>query len=422
MEDKKNSLEKSSKSVNSSKRIKQVVTSVVFIAILAIGFIVSVAKKDTGFSETENRVLTQKPEFSVKNVIDGKFTKGYQDYVKDQFPLRNTFVTIRNVVEKSMLKTEINDVLICDDDYYIESHKRGNYESEEAISNAKKLGSFVATYEEQLGKQHVAVIIAPTAQTVLTNKMNDFMYAYNQNEYLDILRKNVGEDSFIKAYDILKEHNDEYIYYRTDHHWTTYGAFLVYKEWATKMGIEPLKDFDIEKKEVTSEFLGTINNKLNLSMKKDTITAYNIKNSDMVVNYNFTQDDSKGLFFDEYLNKKDKYSYFFGGNPGIVTIKNKNSNRSNEASDAENAESKTDNDDDDDDEKEKKSLLIIKDSYANCISNVYAANFDETYVVDMRYFNMSISEFVKEYKVTDILVLYNVDSFATDTKIRRIVR
>ena len=121
----------------------------------------------------------------------------------------------------------------------------------------------------------------------------------------------------------------------------------------------------------------------------------------LTVSYNLSDEIKETVFEESFLEKKDKYGYFFGGNPGVVSITN------NEAS-------KENNND--------RNLLIIKDSYANCISNVYAANFENTYVVDLRYFNMSIEEFISEYQITDILVLYNVDSFATDTKIKRINR
>lgn len=131
-----------------------------------------------------------------------------------------------------------------------------------------------------------------------------------------------------------------------------------------------------------------------MKMKADTILQYTVKNVDFTVDYNMGANVTDTFFFKEYLQEKDKYSYFLGGNPGLVDITSTNKNN--------------------------RKLLIIKDSYANCITPVYAANFEKTYVVDLRFFNMSIDGFIEENQITDILVLYNVDSFATDKYVKRI--
>lgn len=380
--------------------MKNKCTTIIFILFIAIFFIISVVKKDTGFADTENRVLEQKPEFSMESLIEGMYTNSYQNYVRDQFPFRNEFVSMRNYIEKFMMKKEINGVLVCEDDYYIESHKRENYTDEQAVKNVNELETFVEKYSSMDTIKSISVEIVPTAQTVMTNKMTGTMYAFDQNEYISEIADETGE-CFVDTFSVLKEHDDEYIYYKTDHHWTTYGAYLVYKEWATKNNLNPVEMEQIDVKTVTKDFLGTINNKLNLKMSTDTIESYVVKDMNLTVSYNLSDEIKETVFEESFLEKKDKYGYFFGGNPGVVSITN-------------NEESKENNND--------RNLLIIKDSYANCISNVYAANFENTYVVDLRYFNMSIEEFISEYQITDILVLYNVDSFATDTKIKRINR
>lgn len=373
---------------------KNLVTVVVFLMLIGIFTVASLIKKDTGFSETENRVLTGKPKISAESLFDGTYTTQYQEYVRDQFPFRNTFVSLRNYCEAIIGKKEINNVLLAKDDYYIESHERSNYESEIADINLNALKSFCNRYEEKLGSSHVSAMIVPTAQSVLTNKFTLGMYAYNQNEYLTKICDAVGEDIYINTYDMLREHNEEDIYYRTDHHWTTYGAFLAYDKWIKQKGIEGYRIDDIDKKEVSKEFLGTINSKLNMKMKADTILQYTVKNVDFTVNYNMGSNITDTFFFDEFLNGKDKYSYFLGGNPGLADIASSNKNN--------------------------KRLLIIKDSYANCIAPVYAATFEKTYIVDLRFFNMNIDGFIEENQITDILVLYNVDSFATDKYVKRI--
>lgn len=373
---------------------KNLVTVIVFLLLIGIFTVASLIKKDTGFSETENRVLTEKPKLSAESLFEGTYTTAYQEYVRDQFPFRNKIVSMKNYCEAVIGKMEINNVLMAKDDYYIESHDRAAYESELAKTNMNALISFCERYEAALGDEHISAMIVPTAQSVLTNKFRMGMYAYDQNEYLTKIKEAVGSRVYFDAYSLLKEHNEEDIYYRTDHHWTTYGAFIVYSRWAKEKGIEAYSMDFIEKKEVSNEFLGTIDSKLNMKMKADTILQYTVKGVDFTVNYNMGANVTDTFFFDEYLEKKDKYSYFLGGNPGLVDITSTNKN--------------------------SKKLLIIKDSYANCIVPVYAADFEKTYVVDLRFFNMSIDGFIEENGITDILVLYNVDSFATDKYVKRI--
>lgn len=386
------------KMANNKEKIKiskkNLVTVIIFLFLIGIFTAASLIKKDTGFSETENRVLTEKPQFSAESLFDGSYTSKYQEYVRDQFPFRNTFVALRNYCEATIGKKEINNVLLAKDDYYIEDHSRENYESEIADTNLNALKSFCSRYEKSLGDSHVSAMIVPTAQSVLTNKFKTGMYAYNQNEYLTKIKEEIGKNIYIDTYNMLKEHSTENIYYKTDHHWTTYGAYLAYNCWAKQKNIEGYSLEDIDKKEVSKEFYGTINSKLNMKMKADTILQYTVKNVDFTVDYNMGANVTDTFFFKEYLQEKDKYSYFLGGNPGLVDITSTNKNN--------------------------RKLLIIKDSYANCITPVYAANFEKTYVVDLRFFNMSIDGFIEENQITDILVLYNVDSFATDKYVKRI--
>jgi hypothetical protein len=378
--------------MDKNARIRSIVSIVIFVMIIGILTIVSMVKEDDGFSENENRILAQKPEFSVDELINGSYIEDYQDYIRDQFPWRDEMVKLKNVCELFFGKSMINGVLIAEDDYYIESHERENYESELAETNAEALISFVNRHKETLGEDRVSAMIVPTAQSIMTNKFSSFMYAYNQQEYILPIKEKIG-NSFIDVTEVLKSKNDEYIYYRTDHHWTTYGAYIAYAEWASRVGITPYTEDELEIKDITKEFYGTIDSKINLDTKSDIIKSYEVKGMKYNIVYNMSEEKNT-FFFDEFLDKKDKYSYFLGGNPGLVEVKGT-----------------SDND---------RKLLIVKDSYANCISPVYAGHFENTYILDLRYFNMRIDDFISEYGITDILVLYNVDSFATDKYVKRI--
>lgn len=374
-------------------KICSIVTVLVFVMMLSFFTIISMLKPDTGYSDTENRVLKSKPEFSMDTLIKGEYTSAYQEYVRDQFPWRKDFVRLKNYCEIAMGKSNIKDVLLCSDDYYIESHPRSNYESEIANINKEAVVEFSGRYVECLGEGHVSVMLVPTAQTVLNNRFKSGMVAYDQRDYIDSIASQLGQ-TYVNVYDTLKPHDLEYIYYRTDHHWTTYGAYLAYLKWTEGRDIEPVTEDSIDKIEVTTDFLGTVNSKLNIPMETDTITQYIPRDVSFLLNYNMGMKKTKSFVDETFLDGKDKYSYFLGGNPGLVDITSEFNN--------------------------DKKLLIIKDSYANCIVPVYAATFEKTYVVDLRYFNMDMDEFIEEYGITDILVMYNIDSFATDKYVKRL--
>ena len=103
-----------------------------------------------------------------------------------------------------------------------------------------------------------------------------------------------------------------------------------------------------------------------------------------------------GLYNDEYLSQKDKYSYYLDGNHALTEI-------------ASNSEGKG-------------TLLIIKDSYSHCFAPLTLGDYQKVYLVDFRYFNMPISQFIMQNRVTDVLVLYNAVTFATDTHTGAFVR
>lgn len=369
-------------------RINSIITTLIFIVIVAALSIMSIMKPDRNFSSNENRYLAQKPEFSAKSLFDGSYTSDYEEYVTDQFVFRDGFISMKTVCEIFSGKKDVNGVFIADDGYLIEAHPDSEIDSELCMRNADRMIDFVNEMKNADGMNSVSIMIVPTAVIILEDKLPAYSTTFDQNGLIDYISEGTG-DSFVDVRPVLSTNSDEYIYYKTDHHWTTLGAYLAYEEWAVKNGMVPLMEEEFDIRTVADDFLGTLYSKINFSLSKDTITVYNAPEEySYNVDYNMGQLQTDTLYNEEALDTKDKYSYFLNGNNAVVDIK-----------------ANVDND---------RKLLIIKDSYAHCFAPFAANHFEETVIIDLRYLKKPVKTIVEEYGITDILVLYNAVHFAQD--------
>ncbi|MGN0506182.1 MAG: DHHW family protein [Lachnospiraceae bacterium] len=370
----------------------------VLFLVLVFGFTgATFAAPKRTFSENENRLLASMPEFSWEALFDGKFTADYETYITDQFFFRDQWIQLKTLSEMALNKQDINGVYIGKDGYLIERHEDSEIDFELLEKSLNRLVEFTEKYAKKLGAEHVKIMLVPTASEILTDKLPPFATGFDQNGMLDSLYERLPEGTALDVRDILKEHADEYIYYKTDHHWTTLGAFYAYQVWAAAMGFEvPVLD-EVTQTPVSEEFHGTVYSKLNLDLSKDTMYRFDLPNAPSKVEVTLDMMDKMDSMYNEkYLSMKDKYSYYLDGNHGLTEI-------------ASNSEGKG-------------TLLIIKDSYSHCFAPFTASNYEKVYLVDFRYFNMPISQFIAQYRVTDILVLYNAVTFATDTHSGAFVR
>lgn len=369
-------------------------TAIIFL-VLIYGFtIASFLTPVKGFSESENRVLEGRPKFSWESLFNGTFISKYETYITDQFVFRDTWIGIKSRTELMMLKKDINGVYFGKDGYLIEKVENTDINMEQLDRNEKRLYAFIQKYKEQLGENHVFAMIAPTAFEVLKDKLPPFATGFDQGTFLDRLEGTL-KDQFIDLRPTFAEHNKEYIFYKTDHHWTTLGAYYAYVEWAKAIGVTPMKPEEFDIKKIEDEFLGTIYSKVNLEVSKDEMYLYD-SGKDYTVEYNMDGKLKDSLYEMSFLDTKDKYSVYLGGNNPIVKIDSENKNG--------------------------KKLLIIKDSYAHCFAPFAVNHFETTYMIDLRYFNMPMSRFIEENGITDVLVLYNINGYIKDKNLDTMIR
>lgn len=363
---------------------------IVFTAILAVLTLASILNPVRERSETENRTLAQMPEFSAKTVFDGSFTKGYEDFVTDQFVARDFWINLKVNTERALGRTEINDVYLGSDGYFFERKTESDIDEDQVAYNLDCYRKFVDGLTEQGINAYVT--LAPISVMINEDKLPFLADEYDFDRICDAAVRELDE-RFIELRPVLRMHSDEYLYYRTDHHWTSDGAYYAYRAIAEKFGFTPLEKSEFTTLDVTDNFFGTVIARLNIKTEPDTIKRYDPKDTKLggiTITYNMT-DTVKDTFYDESkLTVYDKYAYFLGGNDPYLEI-------------TTGADS-------------GRVLFLVKDSYANCLIPFLACHFDKIYVVDLRYFNAHTISFISNSctDVTDALALYNVSGFAQD--------
>ena len=377
------------KKSNINKIRYQRLLAVSFLLFLVILVFFNFIIKPRQFSESENRMLAQAPKFSIDRLFEGRFIKKYEKYKSDQFVFRDSWINIKSTIDEISGKKENNGVYLADDNYLIENFNKPNDEyvnkNINAINDFSKKHKDIKSY----------IMIVPNAISIIKDKLPKFAPALNQKEYTNKFKnKLISDIKFVDVFDTLNNHNNEYLYYRTDHHWTTLGAYYSYLEVCKSMNIKPNTKDKYYVQRVTNNFYGTLYSKSAFNVDEaDSIDVYIPKSSDDEVIVNYVKEKKKEgtLYNSNSLKKKDKYTVFLEGNHPIVKI---------------NTTSKSD-----------KKLLLIKDSYANSFVQFLATHYSDIVMVDPRYYYDDIEKLVKSEGITDILYLYNANTFFQDNSL-----
>ena len=368
-------------------KIAKTLTIVLFFGImLAMPIITLLAPKEE-FSDVENRNLAILPKFSLENVKDRSYMKGLETYLSDHFIGRSDWIGLKTDLEIATGKKEINDVFVLNEKL-IEKFSNINYievdKSIEAINN------FASKTDKE-----IFFMLAPTAAGIYSDELPANSPSNDQKAFIDEVYSKLNKDTVttLDVFDSLSSTQSEYIYYRTDHHWTTLGAYYAYATAINQLGSKPLSLNSYEIEHASNEFLGTLYSKVIFeNIPKDTIDFFHFKNGfkvkSVTVQTGREVNEYKDMYFRDYLTKKDKYSSFLGNNQPIVTVKT--------------------------DMKEDKKILIIKDSYAHCFVPFLTQHYSEITMIDMRYINTDINNLIELEDYEQILFLYNASSFSKD--------
>lgn len=373
------------------KKINIIFITIVMSFLTAIGCQI-IFSKDITFSADENRYLAKKPEVSIDRILSKDFQNNMDNFMSDQIPFRNQFMVSATVLKKMVGIRNINDAYIGRQGYYFEKITDDDIDEKRFEKNLKFINDFLKRHSSLEFK----VMLVPGSGNILTEYLPKAAKVYDYNGLITKAETVIGEENIIALEDSLKKEakthslsTDTGVYYKTDHHWTSVGAYIGYREFA-KASDKKIKAYDVKK--LAEDFYGTLYSKV-MDLKKGGDVIYGPKEEDSLRVCNGIK-ETKSIYVMDKKNAKDKYQIFFGGNFGQVDIATK--------------------------QKNKNHLLVIKDSFANSFVPYILGDYDTITMVDLRNFAGNIEMIMKEKKITEILVLYEMSNFATDTNIYKI--
>lgn len=367
---------------------------VLFFALLILLPLATLLIPKKEFSENENRFLETFPLPTLKTVADKSFMNHAETYLSDHFALREQWIQLKNQLDILSNKKEINNV-------YLTKKRLIEHQTAKATdplwqSNIDAMHSFVSKYSLPS-----YLMVVPTAEGVYFDQLPKYAPYVNQKEVIDQIHKRIPAKSGLTPIDVytsLLAAKNQYIFYKTDHHWTSLGAYLGYFSSSKALNFSQvdLDSFNIE--HASHDFKGTLYSKtLYDKCGADVIDLYHLTTSDpqtmVTVKSGSKVKEYNSIFFREYLDKKDKYAVFLGQNEPYVTVKTSVSNG--------------------------KKLLIFKDSYAHSMVQFYMHHYEEITLVDLRYLS-NLEQYVNIYDYSQILFVYNFESIMTDANIGKL--
>lgn len=377
------------------KKIK-ILSILVFCIMLFGGAVIMAVSPKKAYSDLENRNLEQKPQLTKEQFLQGKYQEKYEAYLSDQFFLRDRWVDLAVTLQKQMGKRDVNNVYLGKDGYLLEKDNENEYDKEQVTENVKTLFSFLNDMCEMFGEKQVSCLMIPSKTLALSKYLPAFSQVKEHTEVLEALQKSLAyPDRMMYLKDVMQNHQDEYIYYRTDHHWTTLGAYYAYKEWAEKSGQAVAKPITEYKQEmVFDDFYGTTYNKVHVNVPKDQVTLFkNAAQESVHVNMDDGEVEADTLYFPKEAKEGfNRYNVFLSKNTFQIEITTK--------------------------AKTGKTLLLVKDSFANCFVPFLTENYDRIILIDYRYGKLPIGQILDKYEdITDVLVMFNTEKFMQNTKL-----
>ena len=368
-----------------------------FCAFIGVFLVANAVSPDRTFSEVENRNLEQLPAvdfgtpeklFRDGNFFNGQFMRDFETYTTDQFIGRDAWVDLKARTERALGKKENNNVYFADNDTLITRFDQPA--ADRVTENLNYVNKFVENVDIP-----VVFSLIPTQACIWADRLPEGAPNASQTDLMAQAQGAVTGATWADVYTPLMEHKDEDIFYRTDHHWTSLGAYYGYTGLASALGYTPVPLTDYTPTVRSTEFYGTVFSSSGVRwVKPDTITTYVPDDGITVVSHTYDNsgnpvEEQRALYVESFLSVKDKYSMFLGGNQSLGVVANTNN-------------------------PDGPKLLIIRDSYADSLVPFLTAHYSEIHLIDPRYYHLSVKDYVEQNGIDQALVLYSVPNFVTD--------
>ncbi len=394
MRQKKQKRQKRQKDNRSLRLYRRKTAAFVFFLLLVLISLLELIPVERDFSEKENRSLQTRPKLTLEAAADGTYMEQYEAFRSDQFLGRNLWGSLKNRMDLLIGKRESNGVFKGKDQYLLEEIASADQEKTE--SDLAAIEEFHARYE----KIPVYLALVPNAANVLADKLPRFAVTEDQTEIFSSISRKIGEGiTWVDLSRPLGAHSKEEIYYRTDSHWTTLGAYYASQQLVETMELDTEKTPKWEKYVVTNIFTGDLSLKSGYqSGYQESIYIYTAqKEKEMPgIVADYGDDKTSTLYDRSKLKERDAYELFMGGSHGMVDIRT--------------TADTTDR------------LLLVKDSYANCLIPFLVPYYREIIVVDPEYYEGNLDGIMEEKKISSVLFLYNGNTFVQDDKLNGVLQ
>lgn len=355
-----------------------------FIGIIGILYAVLPVKE---YSSAEKRYLSTFPKVTFSAIKDGTYSEKFEEFLADQTPFRTFFVSLNSYYNLLTGNNGSNGVYLGKNGFLIEKPFSRDNSLDKNLNRIKYFCDDIDV--------NISMIAVPSKGYIYSSHLPKNSMNYLDDEYNRIIREKLSDKlNIIDISDCLKEeaeNND--VFYKTDHHWTSYGAYAVYKQYCNSLGLNAadINNYDIQS---VFNFYGTSYSTSCYTLTKpDTLYIFRnkaIKDISVTITEGKNVTTYNDFFFENRLNEDDKYPVFLDGNHSRVDITTNVNN---------------------------KKLLIIKDSFAHCLAPFLAEQYGEIVMVDLRYYKKSLSDIVKNEGISDILFVYSIENLATSKDI-----
>ena len=354
--------------------------TVLFSLFLGVILVGSFLLPDQEFSELENRYLAKPPKLSVESLENGDFMKNAEDYVNDHIIGRDFWVALKAWSERLSGKQENNGVYFGKEDTLL------NRLDEPDPNVLNEYAGYVNALVDNVDVP-VYFGIIPSSSEIWSDRLPKGAPTADEKAIIDKLYDTV-QTYTIDLYSALEAHKDEEIYYRTDHHWTSLGAYYGYTALMEAMGMEAVPLDESAKVTVSDSFYGTIFSSSGVRwVAPDHIDRYISGDGVQVTSYFDSTPTQGSLYVDSYLDKKDKYSSFLGGNQPLCVIQTEHT--------------------------DAPKVLVIRDSYTDSLAPFLTQNFSEIHLFDPRMNLNSVKSYVEENQIDQVVVLYSISNFVS---------
>ena len=371
------------------RKVQEKLVGIIFILTLFLFLIINVIVPDREKSVQENRMLATKPKFRLSSLISGDYDEKFEAYMDDQFVGRDMWRKLKVTVDRICGSRLENGVYIGRNGQLLEQIEVAD--ENHLAANIKAIKSF----SESQSKIPVRMMLVPDAANVLNHSLPALAKPEDQTQMFSMVRKDLGDSvEWIDVSTELNKHKTEKIYYKTDHHWTTLGAFYAFQAAAPSLGIEGDLSGKYVSYAVSDSFNGMLASKSGVSLgEKEQIDIYvpTEEDTDLIVDYVDEGKRSTSLYDSSKLKEKDQYTVFLGGNSSLLDIRTVSTST--------------------------KRLLLVKDSFANSFIPFLTPYYREIVVVDPRYYSGTINDLMDSYRISEVLFLYSGNTFFKDNNI-----